>query len=472
VTVFRRCERAETVPAACDALTDDLLDAGVDMPSVYLLVGERLRCFAARGYFQVVDGFPREAGVIGSVVASGQAVAITDVRDHPAFIAAVPGLLGEACVPVVVRGRVVGAVNAESRTLLPPGWTAILSQAADSLAARIVLLGGLAEESTMQRVARAAVELTGLGSSTAVERRVIVLACELSGMSSGVLARPGSDGLTVTAGNGPLAGVLGDLTASELATMSGWVSVGTSSHFPGGGNDAPPEYEFLDRAGLRSLAVYPLTAAGRSVGLLLVADGAPHPHRTGTVEALELLAAQAASALGTLTALHEMSLRALADPLTGCGNFGAFVNDLDAIARRRDDRSLTCLLLDIDRFKTVNDTHGHLAGDRLLQEVVAALRPAIRGGDRLFRLGGDEFAVLASGATAEDADRLAVRLLEAVRVTGATVSVGFARSNGSDASGLRARADAALYAAKHGGRNTVRGCTAELTEPAAESIPG
>lgn len=471
MTAFRRCERAATVAAACDALTDDLLDAGVEMPSVYLLVGERLRCFAARGYFQVVDGFPREAGVIGSVVASGEAVAISDVREHPAFIAAVPGLLGEACVPLVVRGRIVGAVNAESRTLLPPGWIGILRQAADSLAARITLLGGVAEESTMQRVARATVELTALGSSAAVERRVVALACELSGMSSAVLARPGSDGLTVTAGTGPLAGALGALTPAELSTMSSWVAAGTSSHFPGG-KDAPPEYEFLDRAGLRSLAVYPLTAAGQPVGLLLVADGAPYPHRTETVEALELLGAQAASALGGLTALHEMSRRALADPLTGCGNFGAFVSDLDAIARRRDDQSLTCLLLDVDRFKNVNDTHGHLAGDRLLQDVVASLRPAIRGGDRLFRLGGDEFAVLASGANAEDAERLADRLLRAVRVTGATVSVGFARSNGSDASGLRARADAALYAAKHGGRNTVRGWTQDLTRPVAENLAG
>ena len=70
----------------------------ITQASVYLLVGERLRCFAARGYFQVVDGFPRTTGVIGSVVASGMPVLIPDVRQREDFIAAVPNLRGEACV--------------------------------------------------------------------------------------------------------------------------------------------------------------------------------------------------------------------------------------------------------------------------------------------------------------------------------------------------------------------------------------
>ncbi|MBA2768663.1 MAG: diguanylate cyclase [Sporichthyaceae bacterium] len=452
--------------AACDGLTDDLLAAGVQLPSVYLLVGERLRCFAARGYFQVVDGFPREAGVIGSVVASGEAALIPDVRESAEFIAAVPGLLGEACVPIKVNGRVVGAVNAESRTVLPPGWLPILIDAAAALASRIAQLGGVAPESLMQRVARAAVELTGLGDAATVEQRAVTLACELSGMSSAVLARSFAEGLAVTAGAGPLADALRAFSPEELAAMAGWVAAGTSSHFPGG-EDVPPAYGFLHRAELRSLAVYPLTSGGQRAGLLLVADGAPHPHRTDVVEALELLGAQTATALGAVTALQEMSRRALEDPLTGCGNFGAFVGDLAAVADSRTNHAVTCVLLDVDHFKAVNDTYGHLLGDRLLQDVVAALRPVVRTGDRLYRLGGDEFAVLATGAgtdDAEDAHRLATRLLLAVRATGATVSVGYATGAAADARTLRASADAALYAAKRAGRDTMRGPADSATQ--------
>ena len=125
------------------------------------------------------------------------------------------------------------------------------------------------------------------------------------------------------------------------------------------------------------------------------------------------------------------------------------------------------MLLDIDHFKAVNDTYGHLLGDWLLQDVVAALRPVVRSSDRLYRLGGDEFAVLATGASAdiaEDAHRLATRLLLAVRATGATVSVGYASGAAADARTLRASADAALYAAKRAGRDTMRGPDDSLSE--------
>lgn len=90
--LFAACLSGDTIRQACGGLTDDLLATGIELPSVYLLVGERLRCFAARGYFQVVDGFPRTTGVIGSVVASGMPVLIPDVRQREDFIAAVPNL--------------------------------------------------------------------------------------------------------------------------------------------------------------------------------------------------------------------------------------------------------------------------------------------------------------------------------------------------------------------------------------------
>ncbi|MBA2444992.1 MAG: diguanylate cyclase [Nocardioidaceae bacterium] len=452
--LFAACLSGDTIRHACGGLTDDLLAAGIELPSVYLLVGDRLRCFAARGYFQVVDGFPRTAGVIGSVVASGVPVWIPDVREREDFIAAVPNLLGEACVPIVMDGQVVGAVNAESVGLLSPTSLPLLQRAAAALATRIAQLGGMPQESLMQRVARAAVELYSLEDPAALESQAIALAMELSEMSSAILARRSATELIVTAGGGPLRDDLAMFTAAELETIAQWVSEGTSSHFSGLG--APPAYDFLDRAGLRSLAVYPLIAGGEHTGLLITADTEPQAHLTNIVEALELVAAQVATGLSALEAFQEMRRRAATDPLTGVGNFRAFVGDLSAALEEASDRLVTCVLLDVDHFKAVNDSRGHLVGDRLLQDVVAVLCRTVGAGDKVYRLGGDELAVIASCGDQQGATRLAQRLLTAVRTTGATASAGFACATGAVPSDLRAQADKALYAAKRAVRDTVR----------------
>lgn len=453
--LFTACMSGDTIRQACGGLTDDLLAAGIELPSVYLLVGDRLRCFAARGYFQVVDGFPRTAGVIASVVASGVPEWIPDVRQREDFIAAVPNLLGEACVPLVLEGQVVGVVNAESMGLLSPTAVPLLQRAAATLATRIAQLGGMPQESLMQRVARAAVELSSLDDTAALESQAIALAMELSEMSSAILVRRSVTGLIVTAAGGPLGDDLRMFTAAELETLAQWVSEGTSSHFSG--LDAPPAYDFIHRAGLRSLVVYPLIAGGEHTGLLITADTEPQAHLTNIVEALELVAAQVATGLRALEAFQEMRRRAATDSLTGVGNFGAFVGDLSAALEAAANRLVTCVLLDVDHFKAVNDSRGHLVGDRLLQDVVEALCRAVCAGDTVYRLGGDELAVIASCADRREAARLAHVLLTAVRTTGATASLGYACATGAVPADLRAQADKALYAAKRAGRDTVRG---------------
>jgi putative methionine-R-sulfoxide reductase with GAF domain len=117
-------------------MVDDLLERW-DLPSVYLLVEGRLRCQASRGYFQVSDGFTTSTGVIGRVISSNQAEVVADVRQDPAFIAAIPGLRSEVCVPVTVDGVVVGAVNLESRSMLSDAAVEDAHAAAAFLAGRI-----------------------------------------------------------------------------------------------------------------------------------------------------------------------------------------------------------------------------------------------------------------------------------------------------------------------------------------------
>jgi diguanylate cyclase (GGDEF)-like protein/PAS domain S-box-containing protein len=157
------------------------------------------------------------------------------------------------------------------------------------------------------------------------------------------------------------------------------------------------------------------------------------------------------------------------DSLTDLPNRVLFRNRLhqQLAEGRRTGGSVALLYLDLDRFKTVNDTLGHGAGDALLRETARRMAGVLRTEDTLGRLGGDEFAVLQSGdATPATARALAERLLEAVsepyalagRSVSVGLSVGIALSprDGADADGLFKNADLALYRAKMAGRNTFR----------------
>lgn len=444
----------EPLMALCESLVARLVDEGIELPSIYLLVGGRLRCYAARGYFQVVDGFPPRIGIIGTSVDQRRELVVEDAREDPLFIAAIPGLVGEACVPVIVDGSAVGAVNAESTGPLPADWMPALRESAATLAAHISAAGGLPAPSPMQRLARVAVQLAGLDQVAAIEVLTVEAASELSAMRSAMVARILDGVLTCTQAVGPMAEELCAFSTAELDLMASWVLAGTSSHVPGG-HDVPAPHPFLARARIRSLSVHPLTAGGRSTGILVVADTDPHPLDAGVVEALELLAAQSATSIATVSALDTLRRRADEDPLTGCRNYGAFVDDLrSGIARQSRGSRLACLLVDVDRFKRVNDEYGHPAGDKLLKEVAVALGGAIRATDRLYRVGGDEFAVTTYMEDLPAVAALAQRLVDAGRQASTSVSVGAAWAGvDEDPSSLRERADQALYEAKRAGRN-------------------
>ena len=423
--------------------------AGFDLPSVYLLTGERLRCRAARGYFQVVDGFPTGVGVIGRVVATGRGEFISDVTTRPDFIAAVPGLRSEACVPVVVDGAAVGAVNVESRSELAVDAMSVLEAAAGVLGARLSELGGLPVPSLAHRLGQTAIAMTQASGAADISRLSIRSAVDLSGIASAAIVDLTGRTAAVSAATGPLAERLLAWGPQELATMATWVSAGTSSYFPGG-EDVPAGYAFLQRARVRAVSVHPLVSTGRLSGLLVLAGEDPVPFSGVVVESLELLAAQTAACLGVAAAVSELTRRVDLDGLTGLRNVSAFARELD---ERASDARGALMLIDIDDFKAVNDSYGHLAGDRLLQALADELRAVLREGDLLYRIGGDEFAALVTVDAAGELEQLATRLLGAARRVRTTASVGTARLRAGNA---RARADAALYAAKGAGKDAAR----------------
>ena len=162
--------------------------------------------------------------------------------------------------------------------------------------------------------------------------------------------------------------------------------------------------------------------------------------------------------------IDDLQRLASVDPLTGLANRRGGGEDIAAeISRaRRQNTALSCVLLDIDHFKDVNDTFGHQAGDHVLREISSLLRRTVRAYDILIRWGGEEFLVILPGVELEQARKLAERIRSAVEglplagIGGVTVSGGVA-ALGSDYSfeSMFEFADRRLYSAKAGGRNTV-----------------
>ncbi len=166
---------------------------------------------------------------------------------------------------------------------------------------------------------------------------------------------------------------------------------------------------------------------------------------------------------------REAEAHAQLDPLTGLFNRRHFFSMLDYSCQLngRGTHALSVLILDLDHFKQVNDTYGHLIGDQVLQSVSQILRFGLRQGDVVCRYGGEEFAVLLPKSDLETAVAVGERIRQSLAATliptdkgpiTLTASVGAACLNEADVDldALLERADRALYAAKNGGRNQVQ----------------
>lgn len=165
---------------------------------------------------------------------------------------------------------------------------------------------------------------------------------------------------------------------------------------------------------------------------------------------------------------ERLAHAAIHDPLTGLPNRVLFMDRLEVALRhaKRQGRIVGVIFLDLDRFKLVNDSMGHATGDRLLEEVAARLRLAVRGSDTVARFGGDEFTVLCDDVADEnDAVAVAERLMEAFGpplslegddvFVSASIGVALSSGPGDTSSSLLRDADIAMYRAKDRGRSRI-----------------
>ncbi len=234
---------------------------------------------------------------------------------------------------------------------------------------------------------------------------------------------------------------------------------------------------FPDTGNLRSVALIPLMRQELIIGSLNFGSADEKRFtRHHATDFLNHLGNIASICLENAVNRARLVRSGITDVLTGWHNRRYLQSRLqEEIARaQRHRHQLVCLLLDVDHFKSINDAHGHLAGDNVLRELTHRIELQVRASDVTARYGGEEFAVLLPDTEVEDAQRLAERIREAVASTPisvdsghaltVTVSVGMSSTvppkSTADlkslAEGLLAEADVALYRAKAEGRNCVR----------------
>ena len=170
--------------------------------------------------------------------------------------------------------------------------------------------------------------------------------------------------------------------------------------------------------------------------------------------------------------VDELHVKSVTDALTGAHTYGYLYEVLEIEIQRTltDKTPLSVMIVDIDEFKLVNDSHGHLFGDRVIRETAETISAHVRSHDILGRYGGDEFVVVMPGADAPTALHIAERVRAGIAKNGylTTVSIGVATFDGAskEKSGdLLHRADMNLYQAKHDGRNCVRDHCDEADAP-------
>jgi len=255
------------------------------------------------------------------------------------------------------------------------------------------------------------------------------------------------------------------LPRSERSPGVSWVASTGRSFLAADSEELASSVPRLAATGETSAALLvPLAERGETDAVVVLVRRAGEPFAPGEVALASALVDQGATALALVRARAEAGT----DAVTGCMNHRAMRRRLDEEIGRalRTGSPLSCLLIDLDDFKLVNDIHGHPAGDAMLRDVVQALVGEFRSFDRVARYGGDEFVVILPNAELGSAAAAATRALERLRsvavadlgtgVSGVSASIGVAQWQAPMSTDeLLAACDAALLRSKRQGKGRV-----------------
>lgn len=256
-----------------------------------------------------------------------------------------------------------------------------------------------------------------------------------------------------------------DVEMFELAQRELRELIGRTEHDTAEAESTLQRFTNSLQGATEQLAEPDMTAARTLLGDVL----AQAEHVQKTLRALHArLAKQREDMVGVIERLERAQTEPLRDPLTGLANLAGLNRALQGQSDQTDVMQLVLLAVDIDYFKHINDTHGHVVGDKVLVKVAQILREQLAPAELAARIGGDEFVVLLRGKSLSAAMTLGEHIRAAaqrsmiIHPDGAqfagevTLSIGVASGRAGDTlESLRHRADAALYEAKAAGRNRV-----------------
>jgi diguanylate cyclase (GGDEF)-like protein len=415
-------------------------------------------------------------GVTGKVFETGEPSIVNQVHSFPGYIALSDEVNSEMAVPLIRGDSVVGVISVERLEVngFSPGDLGLLSLFASQATIAIENARLYAEQQkrvvelqAIQNIVQKLTPLHDVSEITDVINSELKLlidyhACRVSvldeeSMLTQIPPKAGQgDGFRVRIGEG----------------INGWLALHKQSvSIPNTLLDDRVLY--IPGTPLREESVVgaPLIYEGRVRGVITLSKLGIDQFDENSLRLLEIIAAQTAIAFDRARLYAELRTEAVTDPLTRLYNRRYLLDRLKEERSRalRNHHTLLAIMLDIDRFKAVNDRYGHDAGDVVLVELAQLLQGVMRAEDVVARYGGEEFCLLVPEIPEEDAQVLAERLRQVVEEhefpdeagTGhITVSVGIAAFHPDDAgSELVTRADLAMYGVKATGGNGV--CFAE-----------
>jgi diguanylate cyclase (GGDEF)-like protein len=484
----------------CDTTVAHLRDSfGYRYISIYLMWGSRLRLMTQHGYEEYEPELPLGKGVMSRVAVSGEPVVIKDAAEESEFIYDAPGIRCEVCVPILRRatsgttgtlnnGVSLGVINLEDTEPDALGEVDQNLLAAVAGALSVALENATLMQEWRERGARLELvnEVAQAVASKLDLAGVLHAACDalqtLAPVDRATLGIVSDDGQYME-----IAAVDG-ITAPDLSQPGAVIALATFEPaavargqwlvLPELPPNSPfPYVQLLYEAGLRSHLAIPLLVGERVVGLFALSSVQPNAYKTEHLPLFESIAPHLATALQNAQLYRGIRLRAETDNLTGLLNLPTFYIRLKEalVEAQAKGEPVSVVMLDLDMFKSYNDSFGHMAGDSVLRQVAALIKSCLSSRDTAARYGGDEFALILDGVRADEALDAVSYVCETigqtpfqpeddpedpdshtrrgVAILSASAGIASYPDNGSDSEQLLQLADNALYEAKRRGRN-------------------
>ena len=452
-------------------------------------------------------------GLGGIAFRTGEPCISNDVATDPRVanwrpLAAIGGVRSTAALPLIKDKVAVGVMHfffGQDIGAIDDQMLGLMSRLAENVSFGIETFEREANRIRLTRMfaALSATNEAIMRATTRDELFAMVCAASVEGAkftsATILLAEAQGDRLVIAGSAGPNEGYIRELSFSsdsDLPQGQGLCGSAFRSGQPVVANDYQSDertrsfHQHSRTSGARAGAALPLLSHGRPIGVLLFMSLEPDSFTRELVELLQRLAENVSFALENLeraeeNRLAEKQIRYLAthDGLTGLPNRVKFSQHLAttiAVAQR-DVSQFAVMFIDLDRFKIINDSLGHAAGDKLLIEMAGRLRASIANADVIARLGGDEFVVILSAVSGREQVAAIARgvMSELSRpltigdhecLTTASIGISMFPADGRDESTLMRHADLAMYHAKEDGKNDFRFFVAEARAQSVERL--